>query len=71
MLMLKEKGGVNTHSQLDKASNKALSEFQREMDKTNLPLLNIQKAIDILIEKVGSNKASYRLVFTKQFMEIR
>ncbi len=56
MIMLKEKG-VNTHSQLYKASNKALSEFQREMDRTNLPLLNIQKAIDILVEKAGSNKA--------------
>ncbi len=70
MSMLKEKG-VNTHSQYDRASNKALAEFQHEMDRTNLPLTSVQKAIDILVEKVGNNKASYRLVLTKQFMEIR
>ncbi len=68
--MLKEKG-LSTYSQLDKASNKDLNEFQREMDRTNLPLDNIQKSIDILVEKVGSNKASYRLILIKQFMEIR
>ncbi len=65
MLMLKEKG-VSTHSQLDKASNKALNEFQREMDRTNLHLDNIQKSIDILLEKVDNNKTSYRLILTKQ-----
>ncbi len=69
MLMLEEKGD-KTHSLLDKASNKALTKFQQEMDRTNLPLDNIQKSIDILGSKVGSNKASYRLILMKQFMEI-
>ncbi len=70
MILLKEKG-VNTLSQLDSASTKALFEFQKEMDRINLPLDSTQKSIDILVEKVGSSKASYRLLLTKQFMEVR